>query len=174
MSNILIQLVVIFFVLRSGNSSVVGASGAYSSHCHVRVCVCLFSNFNWIDFDLRLCSRVMAWFAHLNNFFQHSSQARTNLSMTDCLSAWLFHLCNKSCSDLSEIQRMRLPKLCSLTRLVLVHVLASVHLVQFMAWPICHTANNNCTVFTLSFPVCKVAALLLCLCSSNTRHQHEF
>ena len=43
-------------------------------------------------------------------------QAKTNLLIAVCLSTWLFHLCNKSGGNLSEIQRMRLPKLRSLTR----------------------------------------------------------
>ena len=54
----------------------------------------------------------MEWFAHLDNcLLAIQSQAKTNLPMADCLSTWLFHLYNKSGSDLSETQRTRLSKL---------------------------------------------------------------
>ena len=43
------------------------------------------------------------------------SEAKTNLPIADNLLTWQFHLCNKSNIHMIEIQRMRLPKLCSRT-----------------------------------------------------------
>ena len=74
------------------------------------------------------------------------SQAKTNFPITDYLSTCLFHPYNKSSSELSETQRMRLPKLRSLTRLAL-------HAIKGMACIISHIPNDYFTLFTLSFPV---------------------
>ena len=65
------------------------------------------------------------------------SQAKTNSPIADCLLTWLFHLYNKSGGDLSETQRTRMLKL---------HHRPTRLLVPF-------NMPNNCTVFTLSFPV---------------------
>ena len=42
------------------------------------------------------------------------SPAKNKIPTTGCLSTWQFNLYNKSDGDQSEIQRTRLPKLCSL------------------------------------------------------------
>ena len=69
------------------------------------------------------------------SFLTVSAQRLKNkCSKVQCLSTWLFHLCNKSGGNLSEIQRTRLPKLCSLTTCTC--RFAPVYHVHLKAWPI--------------------------------------
>ena len=90
------------------------------------------------------------------------SQAKTNLLMADCLSTWLFHLCNKSGSNLSEVQRTRQQKLRILTR----DLQWCTHAIKGMAYTIWHMPSNNCTVFVMRsclWAIAQTTALLLCL-----------